>query len=232
MKRAEFDKFAQQYRETHAENIRTSGEAPEYFAEYKARDLARVLDDIRIPGQKLRILDFGAGVGTSVSHVRRCIVESAITCLDVSLASLSIGQERLGHMADFVAFDGRALPVRSLSFDAAFAACVFHHIPAPDRMPLLSELRRILKPGGILMIYEHNPMNPLTRRAVCTCPFDENAELIRASAMRNELMQVGFRDPQIRFRVFFPRALAMLRPLEPFIGWLPLGAQYYLAAEK
>ena len=38
---AEFDKFADEYRAIHAHNIRLSGEAPEFFAEYKVRDLAR-----------------------------------------------------------------------------------------------------------------------------------------------------------------------------------------------
>ena len=40
MDEAEFDKFAAEYRNLHAANIRLSGEAPEYFVEYKIRDIA------------------------------------------------------------------------------------------------------------------------------------------------------------------------------------------------
>jgi hypothetical protein len=36
--------------------------------------------------------------------------------------------------------------------------------------------------------------------------------------------------PSMRYRVFFPRALAALRPMENALSWLPLGAQYYVYA--
>ena len=39
---AEFDRFADDYRSLHAANIRASGETPEFFAEYKVRDVARI----------------------------------------------------------------------------------------------------------------------------------------------------------------------------------------------
>ena len=38
----EFDKFAEEYLKLHSQNIRVTGEEPEYFAEYKIRDLKRV----------------------------------------------------------------------------------------------------------------------------------------------------------------------------------------------
>ena len=42
------------------------------------------------------------------------------------------------------------------------------------------ELKRVLRAGGACVIFEHNPLNPLTVQAVNTCPFDENAVLIKA----------------------------------------------------
>jgi hypothetical protein len=41
------------------------------------------------------------------------------------------------------------------------------------------------------MIYEHNPFNPMTLHAVNTCPFDENAVLLKRSQVRNVLREVG-----------------------------------------
>ena len=38
----EFDKFAEEYLKLHSQNIRITGEDPEYFAEYMIRDLKRV----------------------------------------------------------------------------------------------------------------------------------------------------------------------------------------------
>ncbi len=40
MEQSEFDKFADEYRSLHAANIAVSGEGPDYFAEYKIKDLA------------------------------------------------------------------------------------------------------------------------------------------------------------------------------------------------
>jgi len=43
MNASEFDKFAEEYRSLHQANIAASGEAPEYFAEYKMKDLRRLV---------------------------------------------------------------------------------------------------------------------------------------------------------------------------------------------
>ena len=49
---AEFDKFADEYHNLHQENIRITGENPEYFAEYKIRDLTRVEQIVGGRGQQ------------------------------------------------------------------------------------------------------------------------------------------------------------------------------------
>lgn len=230
MDRSEFDRFATEYLALHERNIAASGESPDYFADYKMRDLARLMADAGANVQAPRVLDFGAGVGNSVPYVRRHLPGAALACVDVSMQSLAIARQRFGDDAGYCAFDGSRLPFRDATFDGAFAACVFHHIPHGEHRSALTEIRRVLKPGGTLMVYEHNPFNPLTRRAVDACPFDENAVLVRAQRMRATLRGAGFAQATIRYRVFFPRALAWMRPLESWLTWLPLGAQYYVAA--
>jgi hypothetical protein len=83
-----------------------------------------------------------------------------------------------------------------------------------------------------LFVFEHNPLNPLTRHVVNSCEFDENAELIMAPTMRRRVREAGFGTAEVRYRIFFPHLLRALRPLEPLMTWLPLGAQYYVAARK
>jgi hypothetical protein len=97
---------------------------------------------------------------------------------------------------------------------------------------VFEEIRRVVKPGGVVMIYEHNPLNLLTVRAVRTCPFDENAILISARTLIARLTSAGFREVEVKYRVFFPKALSALRPLEAWLVKLPLGAQYYVQARK
>jgi SAM-dependent methyltransferase len=229
MNKREFDKFADEYRAVHSANIAVSGETPEYFAEYKIRDLKNLLSPDFDTG---RFLDFGAGLGTSVSFFRKYFPVAELTCVDVSLKSLEIGVAQHGGQANFVAFDGAHLPFGDAAFDCVFAACVFHHIPPALHLSLFAEMRRVLRPEGCLMVYEHNPLNPLTVRLVNSCEFDENAILIRAGALRAQIEAAGFIRPGIRYRVFFPRLLSWLRPFESSLSWLPFGAQYYVYGSR
>lgn len=230
MLEAEFDKFAREYRALHAGNIRASGESPEFFAEYKVRDVSETLS--LPPGRAPAILDFGGGVGTSVPWFRKYFPRAKLTCLDVSRASLAIAGERFAGQADFRWFDGKTIPFPDASFDVAFAACVFHHIDHALHVALLVEIGRTLAPGGALYVFEHNPWNPLTRRAVDTCEFDADAKLVAAGTMLRRFAEAGFADARRRYRIFFPGALRGLRPLERHMAWLPLGAQYYVVGRK
>jgi SAM-dependent methyltransferase len=227
MNEAEFDSFAEEYRRLHRENIKASGEAPEFFAEYKVADIAREVVQGSIPVPS-RILDFGAGIGLSVPYFRRYFPSAKITCLDVSRKSLELGEKIHGDAAQFVHFDGRRANFDSGSFDLAFAACVFHHIPADMHVPLLQDIRRLLTPRGILVIFEHNPFNPFTVRAVNTCELDANAVLLKSGTIAKSAVAAGFRSPRARFRLFFPGALRAFRPLERWLEWVPIGAQYSL----
>ena len=230
MDSAEFDKFAEEYASMHANNIRASGEGPEYFAEYKVRDVAAHLAAHGIAAQ--RVLDFGSGIGGSVPHFRHHLQGSHLTCVDVSRKSLDIAQFRFPDAAEYLLFDGKSLPFEDNSFDVVFTACVFHHIPAGEHVGLFSEIRRVLAPGGVFFVFEHNPLNPLTIQAVNQCPFDENAVLIRSGELSRRLASAQFQQIKHRYRIFFPRFLKALRVLEGALGWCPLGAQYYLSATK
>jgi SAM-dependent methyltransferase len=227
MHRGEFDKFALEYEALHASSIRASGESPAYFAEYKVRDVTALLE--RSGVRAADVLDFGAGIGGSVGYFSSYLPEARVTCLDVSEKSLELGRQQHASRARFVAFDGAQIPFPQASFDLCFAACVFHHIPPAEHVGLLREFRRVLRPGGLAFVFEHNPWNPLTLRAVRSCEFDDNAQLIPASALRRRLRDAGFAAVHSTYRVFFPHALRWLRPLESALGWCPLGAQYYAA---
>ena len=125
MDHTEFDKFADEYKSLHQANIAPSGETPEYFAEYKIKDLKCLVgaDPRCIAGG--RFLDFGAGVGTSrFPFFRKHFPSARITCVDVSLRSLEIGVARFRGHASFIAFDGIRFPFADATFDYVFAARV------------------------------------------------------------------------------------------------------------
>ena len=224
---AEFDALADDYHAQHRANIAISGEGPEYFSQYKIADLARLAAQRRAPCRD--IFDFGSGIGNSLPYFRDYFGGSRLTCGDVSTRSLDIARTRFPGAEDYVAI-GEAIPLASESQDIVFSACVFHHIPHEQHGFWLRELLRIVRPGGLLAIYEHNPLNPLTLRAVNTCPLDVNARLITGFTMRRRAQAAGWTGARVDYRVFFPAALKGLRPLEPSLALLPLGAQYRMAA--
>ena len=233
MNEAEFDKFADEYYASLKAGIAISGESPEYFSEYKIADIARECpDDARSQNGSIKMLDFGAGIGNSVPYVRKYFASAQLTCLDLSKRSLEVAQKRFAEQAAYVSFDGASIPFPDDHFDIAYAMCVFHHIPHADHVLLLKELHRVIKPGGSLFVFEHNPFNPLTVRVVSTCPFDENAHLIRGTELKERLLAGGFSQVKTRYRVFFPNFLRVLRPLEVALAWLPLGGQYFSRAVK
>jgi SAM-dependent methyltransferase len=224
----EFDLYVDDYHDQHAASVRLSGEGPEFFAAYKAALTSRLVTAAGLA--PARLMDFGAGLGNCVPHLQRAFPEAALTCIDVSADSLAQCAARAIRPVDAVVYDARTLPFPDGSFDLVFTACVFHHIAAGDHIRLLREIRRTLQSDGRFVLFEHNPWNPLTRHAVRNCPFDRNAVLISAPEMRNRLHAAGFEDVSLRWTMFFPAALAGLRPLERGLRWLPLGAQYCLVA--
>lgn len=230
MLEAEFDQFAAEYQAQHERSIRLSGEKPEFFAKYKIDIVADQLK--HLDKQPQRILDFGAGVGNSLPFLREAFPESEIVLLDPSVESLNIARTRFPDGATFQQFDGKTIPFETGAFDLAFTACVFHHIPPDQHETLLSEIERIMAPGGSFFLFEHNPLNPLTLHAVRNCPFDENAILIRAGEMQARFRRAGFSEIDTCYRLFFPRMLAALRPLERYLTKMPLGAQYFVHATK
>jgi SAM-dependent methyltransferase len=230
MDKAEFDRFADAYYDQHRENVAVTGEGPEYFAEYKIRQLRQIVEREQVGVS--RICDFGSGIGNSIPYFRKYFPDAALTSSDVSERSLSLGQQRYPGNGHSVLIEDNRIPCETDTFDVAFSACVFHHIPHEEHVKWLTELHRITRPGGLIAIFEHNPLNPLTVHAVNTCPFDENARLIFARSLAKRLSAAGWASPRIQYNLFFPRGLASLRPLEASLGWLPFGAQYVAYARK
>ena len=231
MDNSEFDRFADTYRSTLQDSIGISGESTEFFTKYKVVDTAGHIRRNGYP-ENLSILDFGAGIGESVPYFLEEHPESNITCLDVSQNSLLFGKERHEKKVKFIYFDGRRIPLLDCTYHVVFAACVFHHIPASDHDIIFTEIKRILKPNGLFIVFEHNPYNFLSVRTVQKCPFDKNAILIKGSQLKKSLQHCDYRDVQLKYRIFFPNLLKLLRPLERYLEWLPLGAQYYVLAKK
>jgi SAM-dependent methyltransferase len=226
--RSEFDQYADDYLTLHKASIAASGEDPEYFSAYKVAEAARLFRSVKVDN----ILDFGCGIGSSMPHFRAYFPSSSLICADVSERSLEVAMSRFPNAGKSLLISADSIDLPDASVDLIFTACTFHHIPEYEHVCWFRELRRLTRPDGNFVIFEHNPLNPLTVHAVNTCAFDINAKLIRAARLRQVMLNAGWRNAVIRYHIFFPRFLAFLRPLERYLSWLPLGAQYSITAQS
>jgi SAM-dependent methyltransferase len=129
--------------------------------------------------------------------------------------------------------DAVRIPFEDGGFDLVTAVCVYHHVPPPSRRALTAEIGRVLRPGGVFCVIEHNPLNPVTRLIVSRTPVDADAILLRANEARALSTGAGFTLLEQDYFLYFPQALyRYLGPVEALLSRVPLGGQYALFSVK
>jgi 2-polyprenyl-3-methyl-5-hydroxy-6-metoxy-1,4-benzoquinol methylase len=224
IKLSEFDQFSEGYRELLDRNVSITGEKSEYFASYKGRFIA----DKVAPKPDCRILDYGCGIGLVCGQMKQHLPRARIDGYDVSRASLDHIDSTLRKQGTFTSETGDL----GRDYDVVILANVLHHVRIEARQETVSRAAEFLGMNGKLVIFEHNPANPLTRRAVASCPFDEDAILLPPRETLRYFSRNEFRKIRLEYIVFFPRFLGWLRPLEPFLHWCPMGAQYVVTGSQ
>lgn len=220
----EFDKFAKKYNQVLSESMPMGMDEDEYFAEYKIVCASRLVAKKTISC----ILDFGCGAGRSLAYLAKYFPDAAIVGFDLSEKSLSIAKTLYPDATLYSNWTSLA----DMRFDLIFAANVFHHIPASLQLPELIKCKEVMATHGAMIVFEHNPLNPATRWVFERCPFDIDAEMIRKKDMVLLTSAAGFRVVEGSYTLFFPKQLRALRFCEPYLSWLPLGAQYYVRLER
>lgn len=220
----EFDTYADSYEADLKSSLPSGLYEDKYFAEYKIQFMANRLHD----SSPARILDFGCGIGRSLGLLQERYPLSDVCGFDVSEASLKFARNTLSRLqltSDLEDF-------QPSSFNVIFTANVFHHIPPNERLQALTKCKYLLKEGGSIFLFEHNPFNPLTRLVFERCVFDKDAEMLRKSEVFDMAKAIGLRVKRADYTLFFPKQLAFFRPSEKLLSWLPLGAQYCVEMEK
>jgi SAM-dependent methyltransferase len=221
--RPEFDAYAKTYEAVTSQNTNFFDADSQYFGRYRSNIVKKFAGP-----QAQNILDFGCGVGLGISPLREAFPNSRIVGCDPSQESLALARQR----EPACKFSESSAISPSPQFDIITAVCVFHHIVPADRAGALRYCYERLKPGGRLFVFEHNPFNPVTRRLVSRCPVDRDAILLTPNETATRLQQAGFALTAAAYCLFFPKALAFLRPIETSLGWLPLGGQYFAVAAR
>lgn len=132
-----------------AEFYRTDDRSPLMF------DLASRRDryyDIK-PGQ--RVLDLGCGSGATVARLRDRGVD--VVGVDYSSAMIEVARREYGLGDHVRCADATDLPFETNSFDIVLANGVLHHLAVQQQLTgALSEIRRVLRPGGKLCCFDRN----------------------------------------------------------------------------
>lgn len=92
------------------------------------------------------VLDVGCGNGY-IAHHLSAMLGTSVTGIDVADSTQA--------PIDYRQYDGREFPAANASFDAIVLAYVLHHAQDVDSM--LAEMKRVLRPGGVAVIYEDIP---------------------------------------------------------------------------
>jgi SAM-dependent methyltransferase len=225
---AEFDRFAAEYDELLKDPVR------EYFAPgstfFMTRKLELLLETLARLGldpRRASWLDVGCGQGQLLRAGRSHFARAA-GC-DVS-AGMMQGIDEVEVVAqtepDRVPFDDN-------SADLVTAVCMYHHVDQRSWARLTADIRRVLRPGGVFAIVEHNPLNPIVQLIVRRTPVDEHATLFTAARARRVMRDAKLDVLSTRYFLYVPERLYRWgRLVEKALEVVPMGGQYAVFGRK
>lgn len=158
------------------------------------------------------VLDVGCGTGTLAVAAARGAPGVMVTGLDADASILAKARKRAASAGDQIRFDeGRstALPYEDASFDVVLSTLFFHHLPDEQKHQTASELVRVLRPGGRVVIGDvGRPQDPLMRIAVRATVQLLDGVATTALNVRGDLPEVlagaGLEDVTVHDRVRTP----------------------------
>jgi SAM-dependent methyltransferase len=110
----------------------------------RAYDMA--LEVARVVPRRARVLDVGCGSGF-IAHHLSALLGANVVGLDLAAGAAA--------PIEYLCYDGARFPVPDQSFDAVLLCYVLHH--AQDLRAVLGEVRRVLRAGGLVVVYEDIP---------------------------------------------------------------------------
>jgi SAM-dependent methyltransferase len=224
-----FDRLSSSYEELLRDPVRDrfTGDESTFFHRRKADLIRRFFRRRGVSTSGLRYLDVGCGKGELLGLLHSDFKQ--VSGCDVSKAML----RQIGGIDTRVQENPLQIPFGNGEFDLVTAVCVYHHVPAADRSTLTVEVGRVLRPGGIFCMIEHNPFNPVTRLIVSRTPVDADAILLPASEARRLAAVAGLVPLQQDYFLYFPQVLyRYLGRLEGALAKVPLGGQYAVFSKK
>lgn len=221
-----FDEHSADYSQKVDRALAVVGLEHDFFFEAKVRHILEARRRLATNAE-VRVLEIGCGIGLLTQRLRPLFTD--VWGIDSSISSLEQAAARGGQM---IAADGLRTPFDDESFHMVIAVCVLHHMPVDQRAAFVAEAARITRRGGLVLLCEHNPWNPLTRLVVSRCELDRDADLLTQTESRRLLTAAGLSNIRSRYILFFPWRGTVWRWLEARLGWFPLGGQCVIDAVR
>jgi len=182
------------------------------------------------------------GCGTGVLAARLAAAGYAMSGVDPSAGMLEVLRSRFPAV-EAVQASGTELPFADGSFELVLTVAALHHIADPgDVRRTLAEMVRVARPGGRIVVWDHNPRNPYWGRLMARVPQDTGEErLIGERELLDGLARAGariVRSLQLGLVPDFvpPAGLRAAAALERGVERTPLirrlGAHNVILAEK
>jgi ubiquinone/menaquinone biosynthesis C-methylase UbiE len=102
----------------------------------------------------LRVLEIACGTGRAGAQLLRALPDASYTGVDLSPYYIEVARERLraSSRVSLVVANAEDLPLPDQSFDAVFSVYLFHELPRNARREVWAQMRRVLRPGGCLVV--------------------------------------------------------------------------------
>ncbi len=224
-----FDDYVETYKKEIQSSIDFAGQDVDFFIELKANLLIKIAQKNFGSLENIKALDIGCGVGL----VDKFLYPKIKNLYGIDVEEGVVEKARTNNPdIDYRIYNGTNIPFENNTFDLSFAINVMHHVPPAQWENFTKEMHRVLKPGGIAAVFEHNPANPLTRKVVRECEFDRDAILLKHNRILELFQKAELKVFDDSYIVFFPLKGGLLRGIESLLKWLPLGAQQYVAGRK
>ena len=166
-------------------------------------------------GGELSILDVGCGTGLNASYLKA--MGHSVKGIDLSPVAIEKFKEAGfdGEVCDIV----EGLPYEDGTFDAVFASEVIEHLADTDSF--LTELKRVLRPGGTLILSTPNSafwvfrILELLGQTATEIQHPGHIRFFSVAGLRNHLRDAGFGDVQMSARHMYmvlPDGVGSLAP--------------------
>ncbi len=226
-----FDREAGDYDAQLERGLTLSGEDRRFFAQGRAAFLARWWREQRRAGPT-SIVDWGCGNGEGSVELAHAFPGASLMGVDPSGASIEAARARFGTPGLRFSTLEDAQREGVAPADLVHLNGVVHHVPVAERPDFFARLGAQVKPGGVLALFDNNPLNPGTHLVMARIAFDRDAVKVPHWEARRRLRAAGLLPERARFLFVFPRALRGLRALEPALEGVPLGAQCCVIAHR